>query len=72
MAFTQRVSCELFDVAADLLHVAHLVEHEAVFAEHLEIHLGAAHIVDVEMLIEESNERAERCRGVVVLRLRQQ
>ena len=67
----------LFDqiqrIAADLRQLAGAAHLEAsVRAAHLQRQLAPAHIVDAEMLVEQTNEGANGRRGVVVLGLAQQ
>src|SRR5262249_21683676 len=63
---------ELGRIAADERHRAFTGEPEALLAQDLETHHGAAHIIESETAIEEANERSDRARRVVVLGLAEQ
>src|SRR6185312_9347598 len=60
---------ELERIAADEPHGARALERIAFLAPHLERHFRRAHVVQREGAIEEPDERPDRARGVVVLRL---
>ena len=67
-----RLRRQVEDVAADRPHAADILQHEAVGALDTQRHLAAAHVVDPEAVVEQPDERPERARCVVVLRLAEQ
>ena len=72
MVRPDRMRDEIERVAADPRHRARAVEHEAVGAVDPHRKLAPAHVVDAEMRVEQADERPDRARGVVVLRLAEQ
>jgi hypothetical protein len=63
---------QILRVAADAREVVDTLEHEAVQALDTQVHRLAAHVVEREGLVEQSDERTQGTRGVVVLGLAQQ
>jgi hypothetical protein len=72
MMRTEHVSDQVGRVAADPRHGAAAIQNKTVGALYRQRHLGLAHIVERKGPIEETQERSDRRRGVVVLCLAEQ
>ncbi|PAV71423.1 hypothetical protein WR25_10000 [Diploscapter pachys] len=68
----QRLSLQVFGIAADLAHRAAAIQRIAVGAFDPQRDLGVADVVHRELVVEQAHERAERAGRVIVLRLAQQ
>ena len=64
---TEHLSDQVDRVAANPVHGAAAAENKAVLALHRQRHLGLAHIVKRKCPIEETHERPDCGRGVVIL-----
>ena len=71
LMFGQCLPHQFQRIAADLVHAADAVEAIALRPVDGEFHLGIAHVVDGEAIVEQADEGAERTGGVIVLRLAQ-
>ncbi|MNP47717.1 hypothetical protein D3C76_1417850 [compost metagenome] len=67
MVLVEGLLHQVLRVAADLAHGAAAGEDETVFAHHLQVHLGGAHVVQAEAFVEQAQQRAKRGGGIVVL-----
>ena len=68
----QRLSLQVFGIAADLAHRAAAIQRIAVGALDPQRDFGSADVVHRELVVEQAHERAERAGRVIVLRLAQQ